>query len=239
MTTKPSAPRTPPHHRLPEPGTPAAALLLELARLARDRHAPTRPPTKAAPPPDPGPPSGTADLLRRLPREQLESVRRCHYRDPAGRRCRRLRMHNNPTFCFYHVRPEGESDLPPDSPQAAGNGVGPTETLEDLLGPLHDYRTAAGVNFTLGRLLLLVADNRISDRKAHLIAHICRLLLQSIPAVAREIGAVSLDEDERGDLIRAIRATRFLFEYLAPDDSNAAAPAPDAEAPEAPQSTSP
>jgi len=151
-------------------------------------------------------------------------------------------MHNHPTYCFFHARPEGVSDLPPDSPHAAGIGAGPSDsTLEDLLGPLQDYRTAAGVNFTLGRLLLLVADNRISARKAHLIAYICRLLLQSIPAVAKEIGTATLDEDEREDLSRAIRATRFLFEYPAPDPDTAADAEPDvgADAPQPPQATTP
>jgi len=178
-----------------------------------------------------------------MPKEQLESARRCHYLDPAGRRCRRDRMHNHPTFCFFHARPEGESDLPPDCPQAAGTGSGAARsdtTLEDLLGPLQDYRTAAGVNFTLGRLLLLVAENRISARKAHLIAHICRLLLQSIPAVAKELGTAALDEDEREDLVRAIRATRFLFEYPAPEaNANAEANAPESDSPEAPRPTKP
>ncbi len=191
-----------------------------------------RPPATSASTPqsDLGPPSGSADLLRHMPKEQLESVRRCHFRDAAGRRCRRDRMHNHPTFCFFHARPEGESDLPPDSPRSAGNGAAPSDsTLEDLLGPLQDYRTAAGVNFTLGRLLLLVADNRISARKAHLIAYICQLLLQSVPAVAKETGAATLDEDEREDLNRAIRATRFLFEL----------PASEEDSPKAPQTTSP
>lgn len=250
MTTKP-AKRRAPYTALITPEL--------LARLAADfpqhGHAPTRPAIQHAPPPqhptlqiptqsgrmptlsdlpkgDPSaaPPSGSADLLRHMPKEQLESARRCHYRDRAGRRCRRDRMHNHPTYCFFHARPEGESDLPPDSPQAVGNGSGPADTtLEDLLGPLQDYRTAAGVNFTLGRLLLLVADNRLSARKAHLIAYICQLLLQSVPAVAKEIGAATLDEDEREDLNRAIRATRFLFEPSASEE----------DSPEAPQTTSP
>ena len=238
MTTKP-----------PKRGAPYSAFITPqlLARLAADfpehGHAPARPVIPPPPPLDPGPPSGSADLLRSIPREQLESVRRCHYRDPAGRRCRRDRMHNHPTYCFFHARPKDDSELPPDTPHAAANGSAPPDsTLEDLLGPLQDYRTAAGVNFTLGRLLLLVADNRISARKAHLIAYICRLLLQSIPAVSKELGGASLDEDERQDLIRAIRATRFLFEYPDPgsdDNHNAGAPAPEAATPEAPQTTSP
>src|SRR5271155_3573629 len=165
MTAKPAKPSTPLPHGPPHPGPPADVFLTELARIVRQNSGPSRPPIQHAPPPHPEPSGETGDLLSRLPKEQLESVRRCHFHDPAGRRCRRDRMHNHPTYCFHHARPEGESDLPPDSPHATGNGAGPPDsTLDDLLGPLQGYRTAAGVNFPLGRLLLLVADNRISAR---------------------------------------------------------------------------
>jgi len=229
MTTKPAKLPTPPPHQIPEPGTPAAAFLAQVARLMRPDSDATRPPIRPAPSPHPEPSGEAADLLKRIPQEQLDSLRRCYFRDPAGRRCRRDRMHNHPTYCYYHSRPQQESDLPADSPQSTGNAAGPPDsTLEDLLGPLQDYRTAAGVNFTLGRLLLLVADNRVSARKAHLIAYICQLLLQSVPAVAKEVGMATNDDEEREDLSRVIRATRSLFGALAPD----------ADPPESPQTTS-
>lgn len=227
MPTKPAKLHPTRRYVPPKPGTPAAALLMHMAHQIR-RECAGKPEEPANMPavsavengqasrpqaePPPLPTGQLADSIRRLTPEQADSARRCYYRDPAGRRCRRDRMHGHPTYCFYHARRRQEFGPPSGSPQDLGDGLPSSDTaLEDLLGPLDGYRTAAGINFTLGRLLLMVADDRIGPRKAHLIAYICQLLLSTVPAVSRELEMTSRNEEEQEDLSRVLGATRFLF----------------------------
>lgn len=56
----------------------------------------------------------------------------------------------------------------------------------ELLGPVSDFQTAAAVNHVLGRLLVLLAANRIPPRNAGTIAYVCQLMLQSLPGVRTE-----------------------------------------------------
>jgi len=132
-------------------------------------------------------------------RKIAEDNARCQYRDSAGRRCRGDRQRGDPTFCPRHRR----ALLGPDeTPALDTSGI-----WEDLLGPLRDFRTATGINFTLGRLLLLRASGSVSARDASVIAYICQLLLQSLPQVEKELDLAGALDQKREQIRRVLQET--------------------------------
>jgi hypothetical protein len=72
----------------------------------------------------------------------------------------------------------------PFCPQHAKN-IQPIERdlSAKLLKNSQDFQTAQGINFALGNLYDLVAQNRISTRRAAVLAYINSLLLRTLPAI--------------------------------------------------------
>ncbi len=101
---------------------------------------------------------------------------RCRYVSADGRRCGMLRSKGHPSLCPQHRRQQ----LAAQSDAAAA--------AAELLGAIENFQTAAAVNHALGRLLVLVAGNRISSRRAAVLGYICQLLLASLPALEDEVG---------------------------------------------------
>lgn len=99
---------------------------------------------------------------------------RCQYRTCTGRRCRHAVSNAATGLCAKHAhsRPNRfeESDL------SATLTVGLTE-----------FRSAVPVNEFLSRLLLLEAEDRISPRRAAVMAYTCNLILRTLPAIDREL----------------------------------------------------
>lgn len=103
-----------------------------------------------------------------------DSDNRCQYKNAEGKRCGTLRAAEHPSFCSYHATPK---------PPAAK----PQEKLgAELLGPLKDLNTSSAINHLLGKLLLLLADRRITRQDAAAMGYICQLLPQSVSGVAHE-----------------------------------------------------
>ena len=101
---------------------------------------------------------------------------RCRYKTADGRRCTMLRMSDHPSLCYTHWRQQLVQTESYDHEGAAA----------ELLGSIEDFNTATAVNQVLGRLLALLARNRIPPRNAAILAYICQLLLNSLPAVDKE-----------------------------------------------------
>jgi hypothetical protein len=99
---------------------------------------------------------------------------RCRYVSADGRRCAMLRGKGHPSLCPQHRRQQ----LAAQADAAA--------VATELLGAIENFQTASAVNQALGRLLVLVAGNRISSRRGALLAYICQLLLTSLPRVEHE-----------------------------------------------------
>ena len=102
---------------------------------------------------------------------------RCKYKTADGRCCTMLRMDDHPSLCYQHWRyqvfqPENED---------------PESVAAELLGSVEDFTTAAAVNKVLSRLLALLARKRLPPRNAAVLAYICQLLLNTLPAVEHEI----------------------------------------------------
>jgi hypothetical protein len=120
-----------------------------------------------------------------------DSDSRCQYTKSDGKRCRLLRAADHPAYCAQH----------------AGwllEGKKPEDLTAELLGPLGDLRTAAGVNYMLGKLVLLVASRRISTREAATLGYLGQLLLQSVGGVNKEIWDTRIDRTNKSDELRRV-----------------------------------
>jgi hypothetical protein len=76
----------------------------------------------------------------------------------------------------------------------------------ELLGPLADLRTAAGINYALGKLVLLVASNRIPPRQANSIGFLLQLMHQTLRGVVNEMYKAQIDRTNKSDDLRRILA---------------------------------
>jgi hypothetical protein len=120
---------------------------------------------------------------------------RCQHRTRTGRRCRHAVSHVAAGLCSKHAlslphRFE-ESDLSPY-----------------LTAGLTEFKSAVPINDFLSRLLHLEAEDRISPRRAAVMAYTCNLILRTLSAVDEELhpekydGTVHIDF---GDLPRPAR----------------------------------
>ncbi len=108
---------------------------------------------------------------------------RCAHLFPNGRRCRLHPTTANPNFCPAHA------PLPANQPDAAPH---PSEVASTLTANLDDFTSAVQINDFLSRLLLLLAQDKISTRRAAVLAYITNQLLRTLPAIAKEEDAEPL-----------------------------------------------
>ena len=126
---------------------------------------------------------------------------RCKYVGASGRRCRALaardtsRASGFSAFCLSHALMEQQY-------------LNSKSVAKDLIGPLDDFRTYHAVNEVLGKLLILVAQNRIPLRNANSLSYICQLLLASTPGVRYEL---NLKGGEREELHVVKRTMDLMF----------------------------
>ena len=100
---------------------------------------------------------------------------RCRHFTREGRRCRLRVLNPQSGLCFRHAGlQEKQSDAADSDLTAAFSG---------LLG---DFHSAAQINDFLSKLVLLLAQNRISSRRAAVLAYINQLLLRTLPAIEQE-----------------------------------------------------
>src|SRR5216683_674326 len=86
---------------------------------------------------------------------------RCHHRWPSGRRCRQASEHGNSNFCSTHAAVE----------QNRHNG----DRLYDLLQSDNNLLTAREINKSLASLYMLLAEDKISARRAAVLAYVSSL----------------------------------------------------------------
>ncbi len=96
----------------------------------------------------------------------------CRFISEHNHRCRMLRAWYHDSLCAHHARLHQRE----------------TEGLADgLLDGIENFRSAASVNHALGKIFELTARDRITPRKAALLAYVGQLLLNSLPAVRLEL----------------------------------------------------
>ena len=106
----------------------------------------------------------------------INNSARCIFLYPNGRRCR-LNGFGTQPFCPKHT--QLLAPPPPD----------PAEIAATLTVNLDDFTSAAQINDFLARLLLLLAQDKISTRRAAVLAYITNQLLRTLPAIAKEVNA--------------------------------------------------
>jgi hypothetical protein len=97
----------------------------------------------------------------------------CQQRTPSGRRCRMAVSDVDSGLCSKHAA-EHQRDLD----QADLAAV--------LIGDIQEFRSAADINHSLGELYKLQARNKITPRRAAVMAYTANLLLRTLPAIAGE-----------------------------------------------------
>ena len=98
---------------------------------------------------------------------------RCEHRFSNGTRCRLPVPAADARFCSSHAK------LPQNRAAAA-------DLADTLTAGLGEFHSAANINDFLSRLLLLVAQDRISPRRAAVLAYITNQLLRTVAALDRE-----------------------------------------------------
>jgi len=125
---------------------------------------------------------------------------RSSHRTPAGRHCRAQARDSRSGLCPRHYfRPP---DHRPD-PQLAA----------ELLGPTTDFQSAEDVRDFLSRLLILLAQDRLSPRRAAVMIYGCNQLLRSLRAIDLEALAAETRENVPGH--------KVIFELTGPGEASA------------------
>jgi hypothetical protein len=108
---------------------------------------------------------------------------RCQHLFVNGTRCRLLVPHADSLFCPRHARlPEHEHEL--------------ADLSASLIADLTDFKSALPINEFLSRLLHHQAEDRITPRRAAVMAYTCNLLLRTLPAIEHELNPQS-DEPQQ------------------------------------------
>lgn len=91
---------------------------------------------------------------------------RCHHRLACGRRCRKPVSAPESRFCELH--------------QALASAQPEPDLSAALTGGLEEFTSPGAINEFLSRLLLLLSENRISSRRAAVLAYITNQILRTI-----------------------------------------------------------
>jgi hypothetical protein len=157
----------------------------------------------------------------------LNQPARCQHLTAKRRRCRLSVVNDRVGLCFRHLAQQaaqassGSTAVVPihDTPELLAHTA---DLRSALAGELKEFKSAAEINEFLGRLLLLLSENRVAPRRAAVLAYVCNLLLRTLPAIQRELELSDPDWN----------TPRFDFGYLAkPDPSAVHEPIPDSPPP--------
>ena len=94
---------------------------------------------------------------------------RCAHRTPGGRQCRLPASDPRSGLCPQH--------------RVAQQQIEAADHYLHLTTKFQYFQTAQGINFSLGNLYQLLAQNRISPRRAAVLAYINSLLLRTLPQI--------------------------------------------------------
>jgi len=133
---------------------------------------------------------------------QPNTLPRCSHRTASGRQCRNEARDTHSGLCPRHCV------------RAASRFAHPS-VAATLVGQLTEFKSAEAVNDFLSRLLLLLAEDRLSPRRAAVMAYTCNLLLHSLRAMDLE-ARVNGDEPEQKIIFDLVRPKREDFEPTPP-----------------------
>jgi hypothetical protein len=113
---------------------------------------------------------------------------RCAHRSAGGRRCRLSVSDPRSVFCPQHRSEHLEEEAANHYPFLSSN--------------FENFQTAQGINYSLGKLYRLLAENRISPRRAVVLSHICGLLLRTLPQIDADRAAGIIDYNEDAEKLQ-------------------------------------
>lgn len=105
---------------------------------------------------------------------------RCKHFTANGRRCRLRPLDSGSGLCFRHASLQNAKSDAIDLTSAFGDS-------------LTDFKSAVQINEFLAKLALLLVQNRISCRRAAVLAFISNLTLRTLPAIDFELNG---DQDQ-------------------------------------------
>ena len=110
----------------------------------------------------------------------IAAIPRCQHRFANNMRCSVPLEGRDVQFCSRHTK------LPENQPVEQ-------DLSAFLLKGSQDFQTAQGINYSLANLFDLLAQNRISARRAAVLAYVASLLLRTHPAIDADRKANILD----------------------------------------------
>jgi hypothetical protein len=106
--------------------------------------------------------------------KSARSASRCHYQTATGRRCCSLAIGPVSRLCQRHADALERLDKIDHSAILTRFSRG--------------FQTVEGINFALGDLYVLLAQGRISPRRAAVLTHMAALMLRTLPVMHRNFG---------------------------------------------------
>jgi hypothetical protein len=116
---------------------------------------------------------------------------RCAYRSAGRRRCRLSVSDPRSVFCPQHRSEQLEEEA--------------ADHFSYLSHNFQCFQTAQGINHSLHNLYALLAQNRISPRRAAVLSHICGLLLRTLPQIDADKAAGIFDPTKPVPINVAVR----------------------------------
>jgi len=121
---------------------------------------------------------------------------RCTYRTSGGRQCRQSASDAHSGLCPQH-HAQQKQELAADR-------------FKHLTTNFQFFQTAQGINFSLMNLYQLLAQNRISPRRAAVLSYISSLLLRTLPQI---------DADKAAGIIDPTKPTTKTLSVPVPDST--------------------
>ena len=109
----------------------------------------------------------------------------CVHRHPSGKRCR-FPVLEDSVFCAHHSQPQYAPPQVADIDLSSHFGPDPL-----------NFKSACEVNDFLCAIARLMIENRISARRASVLAYIASLELRTLPAIEHELGVDEYEEVPR------------------------------------------
>jgi len=100
---------------------------------------------------------------------------RCAHRDSSARQCRLLASGPHSSLCPQHLAQQKQKES--------------ADFSDILFRDSQDFQTGLGINQSLRHLYWLTAQNRISSRRAAVLAYIGSLLLRTLPQIDADIAS--------------------------------------------------
>lgn len=116
-----------------------------------------------------------------------QNLPRCQYHSPSGRRCRFPVSDARSPHCLRHASRLAQ----PRSAAPAGLDAGLSSVLPTDPAA---FKSPSQINDFLSALLVHLAQNRISARRAAVLAYITNQLLRTLPAIEKELEAQSPED---------------------------------------------